>query len=51
VPEDNVRTPFGISCVLENRDISMPIVPALLAGSAVLAAAGAGGGLSALRRR
>ncbi len=36
VLEDNVRTPSGISYVLENRDVSTRIMPEIFAGSAVL---------------
>ena len=35
VLEDNLRTPSGISYVIENRDISTRIMPGLFAGSAV----------------
>jgi uncharacterized circularly permuted ATP-grasp superfamily protein len=37
VLEDNVRTPSGISYVLENRDVSSRVMPELFAGSHVLA--------------
>jgi uncharacterized circularly permuted ATP-grasp superfamily protein len=37
VLEDNVRTPSGISYVLENRDVSTRVMPELFAGSTVRA--------------
>src|SRR5205807_9697649 len=36
VLEDNVRTPSGISYVLENRDVSTRVMPEIFAGSHVL---------------
>ena len=36
VLEDNLRTPSGVSYVLENRDVSTRVMPELFAGSAVL---------------
>ena len=36
VLEDNLRTPSGISYVLENRDVSTRVMPEIFTGSAVL---------------